>query len=391
MHFKEKAMNAAAEPAGFSNKDASIPFFVNSGDYRTHVVHKLNKSAIGDYRPEQASTLDSGTYQTIIEKSDDGIVIVQNERIIFNNPKFINISGYEAADLVNLKPGRLIHPDDRPQVCGFMESLTASPTQVSAPLVEFRLITKTGDVKWAQSSASYLKWRGESGIVIFLSDITERKEAEEALKASLRKKEVLLKEIHHRVKNNMQVVSSLLSLQADSVRNDEVLDALKESQSRVAAMALIHETLYQSDDFYELDLGRYTSCLMVCLENTYAASQRGIDIMVNINTAPIGMSKILPCGLILNELVCNALKHAFNDMRREQRGRIAIQADTGENGVLTLVVSDNGRGLSKNDEFVNASSLGLKLVRGLVENQLGGKIEITEDNGTRFTITFPVY
>lgn len=217
-----------------------------------------------------------------------------------------------------------------------------------------------------------------------ITDITERKEAEREIEKSLQEKEVLLKEIHHRVKNNLQVISSLLSLQSEYIKDKTDKELFRESQTRAKSMALIHERLYQSTDLRSINFYEYIKTLTFNLYNIYGCKPE--DIKVNLDLEPISMDidTAIPCGLIINELMSNAMKHAFPG---DSKGEINIKFHQIDHKLI-LTVEDNGIGLPPNMEFENISSLGLKLVNTLV-NQIDGEIEINSDSGTNITIRFP--
>lgn len=209
--------------------------------------------------------------------------------------------------------------------------------------------------------------------------------AEEAIKTSLREKEVLLKEIHHRVKNNMQTIIGLLDMQSRYCQDERYDVLLQESCQRVHSMALVHERLYQSEDLSQVDFGAYLRELGRELRRFYGANRVALKVVAE--EVSVGVDKAIPCGLIVNELVSNALKHAFPPGRA---GEISISlrpVDEGD-GELELVVSDDGVGLEEGLDFRNTGSMGLYLVVNLVERQLGGRIELDRTAGTEFRITF---
>jgi two-component sensor histidine kinase len=223
-------------------------------------------------------------------------------------------------------------------------------------------------------------------VQVSLRDITERKEAEEKIRASLKEKEVLLKEIHHRVKNNLQIVSSLLFLQANRTKHPEAVSVLMESRARVRSMALIHERLYVSPNLGSVDMGKYTRNLVSDLRHSYRAEDSSVRLTLNIEDIPLAITEAIPCGLIINELVSNALKHAFP---MGEEGEITIQLQRGSANQITLIVSDNGIGFPEQVDFRKSLSLGLTLVNSLVD-QLEGTIELDRREGAAFTITFKV-
>ena len=221
------------------------------------------------------------------------------------------------------------------------------------------------------------------GIVCVAQDISERKEAEEQIKASLREKEVLLREIHHRVKNNLQVISSLLHLQSKSVDGAEAQRLFAESQDRIRSMALIHERLYQSDDLARVDFAAYLDRLTEHLVRSYNARPNDIELDVQAEASAMSVDQAIPCGLIVNELVTNALKHAFPD---GEGGTIAVHFHRTDEDAH-LVVEDSGPNPPSEADLSESNSLGFKLVRGLVQ-QLNGTLEVSSPSGLRIDIRF---
>ena len=224
-----------------------------------------------------------------------------------------------------------------------------------------------------------------------LANALERKRVEEQLNASLKEKEVLLKEIHHRVKNNMQVISSLLNLQSGRIKSPDILDMFKESQDRIRSMSLIHERLYQSEDLARIDFSHYIQNLAKHLFQSYRIDPELVALQTDVRDVSLDINKAIPCGLIINELISNSLKYAFPqaksaDKKKAKKGEINVQLSS-ENGKVLLLVRDNGIGIPEDLNIETASSFGLQLVTTLV-NQLNGKIDIQRKPGTTFKITF---
>lgn len=212
----------------------------------------------------------------------------------------------------------------------------------------------------------------------------ERKRAEDQIKASLKEKEVLLKEIHHRVKNNLQIISSLLNLQSRYIDDQRVFELFRESQERIRSIALIHERLYRSRDLAEIDFAEYLQSLSANLFRSYGVKSNAVKLKVEVDGMRLSVDTAIPIGLIVNELVSNSLKHAFPSGRKgEIRIRLAANGDNSS----TLIVSDNGIGFPHDLDLRNARSLGLQLVNMLVQ-QLDGTIELDRTNGTTFKIVF---
>jgi two-component sensor histidine kinase len=224
----------------------------------------------------------------------------------------------------------------------------------------------------------------------FLFDIHAHKRAEEnALRASLKEKDLLLREIHHRVKNNLQVVSSLLRLQASTQVDPAVQRALQEAQERIQAIALIHQRLKHAPDFSKLDLPGYVRTLAERLVRSYASVPALIDLRVQVADVEIGPDAPVPLGLILNELVANALQHAFPP---GEGGSLDIEIGRDETGWITVRVADSGQGLPETVDLGSsapgAAGLGFQLVQALTD-QLGGVLELERRRGAAFLLRFP--
>jgi two-component sensor histidine kinase/DNA-binding NarL/FixJ family response regulator len=215
-------------------------------------------------------------------------------------------------------------------------------------------------------------------------EIGERRKVEEKLRASLAEKEVLLKEVHHRVKNNLQIISTLLDLQADTIHDDVLQKSLKDCQDRIKAMALIHEKLYESSDLARIDFWEYIEGLVGHLLSSYVDDPQRIVMKVDVGDIQMGIDRAIPYGLIINELVSNAIKHAFPNGRS---GEIAISLRADDGGGLILTVADNGVGLPPGLDFRNTETLGLQLVN-LLTKQLRGELSILNDGGAAFIIRF---
>ena len=222
-----------------------------------------------------------------------------------------------------------------------------------------------------------------SGMVYVVRDITERKHVQDQIVASLHEKELLLKEIHHRVKNNMQVISSLLSLESQKVDDVRVKELFRESMNRIRSMALVHEKLYRSDNIAAIDFDDYLRSVTAQLLRFY--HKEGINCTVDAKNILLGVDAAIPCGLIVNELVSNTFKHAFAG-RKE--GSVVVGLHRRDNGLLELTVHDNGVGFPRGVDFREMRSMGMTLVKALTE-QISGRIALEHTSGTRFVITFP--
>jgi two-component sensor histidine kinase len=225
---------------------------------------------------------------------------------------------------------------------------------------------------------------GSHRVAAYFRDISEDKRVESQLKSIIREKEVLLKEIHHRVKNNLQVISSLLSLQSAHAVDPKTVELFRESQNRVKSMALVHERLYRSENMIEVDFGEYVRTVVVQLARSYGKGH--ITCSVEADDVRLAVDAAIPCGLMVNELVSNALKYAFPD---RDAGEIHVSLRNLPDAHMELVVKDNGIGFPEEVNFRSHTTMGMMLVTSLTD-QLGGMVDLERDNGTRFTVKFPL-
>jgi PAS domain S-box-containing protein len=234
------------------------------------------------------------------------------------------------------------------------------------------------------------KWESlpsESGKVFLATvlDLTERKRTEKAMAASLHEKELLLQEIHHRVKNNLQVISSLLNIQKSFIKDEGFNNIIEESRDRIRSMALLHEKLYQSKDFNRIDFGNYINDLASELITAYSHLNKKIMLEIESDHSPVTIDLGISLGLILNELISNCIKHAFKE---KTEGTINIYFRENKNRCFSLRVKDNGNGFAKDFDFENTGTLGLEIVRSLAD-QIDGRLSIHSNGGAEFEIEFP--
>jgi PAS domain S-box-containing protein len=277
---------------------------------------------------------------------------------------------------------QLVHPDD---AVSLANSIALSAASLNTWRWEGRIVTPTGRVKWIQGIAKPDGAADDSiiwdGITI---DITERKQAQNQLRASLHEKDLLLKEIHHRVKNNLQVVGSLLWLQANTIQDPNIRQLFEESQNRLYSMALIHEQLYRSSNLSEIDFGDYLRDLVENLIESYSDHRDRLETIVQVESIAVNVETASACGLLVTELVSNALKYAFPEGRS---GQLAIHCHRDMDQQFWLTVQDNGVGLPSDLEQRKAKSLGLQLVDRLAQ-QLNATIHISTSPGTCFQFRF---
>ncbi len=254
-------------------------------------------------------------------------------------------------------------------------------------LGEVKHIKKGGEIFPAYISASVLKnERGESiGMMSISRDITQIKETEGQLKKSVHDKEILLKEIHHRVKNNMQVISSILKLQSAYVKDKKTIELLDECRNRIASMAFIHATLYMTKDFTNINFADYVNNIASNLQQSYVMSDKKILLKLDVPKVFLHIDDAIPCGLIINELLSNSFKYGF---AKRKKGTVGISVKVKKENII-LAIWDNGVGFPKKIDYKNTESLGLQLVISLTE-QLGGKIKLESraGEGSKFIIAF---
>lgn len=251
---------------------------------------------------------------------------------------------------------------------------------------EYRIIDRAGKEHFILSRGSPLyDERGEiiSWVGIHL-EITERRRYENRLEASLREKEVIIKEVHHRVKNNMQVISGFLQLQSNYISDPVAIEKLNESQRRVKTMSLVHEKLYQSKSLEFINTADYIKSLVSDLMDSYSINA-SVDVNVNVDNVSVNLDMAIPCGLIINELMTNSLKYAFRD---RPAGKISLDLHLGADHKFTLIIADDGAGLPSDYDARSTATLGMQLVNVLVR-QIGGEMKVTSGNGARFEIVFP--
>jgi PAS domain S-box-containing protein len=324
---------------------------------------------------------------SIIATLTDAVFLVNPEgRIATVNQATLELLGYKESHELTDQPVGMIFGQEGEAASWDQTRLGRLLTIGSFSDVETTFVTKDARKVPVSLSASIVQDEDgtERGVVYVGRDLTERVQAEERIRASLEEKEVLLKEIHHRVKNNLQVISSLLYLQSKDVAEAQTLQMFEESRGRVRAMALVHERLYRSEDLARVDFEEYIRHLAAYLFESYRVDEGVIRLRVDVQAVYLDLDTAIPCGLILNELISNSLKHAFP---KGQEGEIYIGFSSDGNGRYTLVAIDCGVGFPRHLDFRHTKSLGLQLVNTLV-HQLGGTIELDNSGGTAFKIAF---
>jgi PAS domain S-box-containing protein len=335
-------------------------------------------------RAEEALRESEEKFRVLAQTSPTAIILIQGGRIMYANPAASQISGYELEQLLGMRYWEVVHDEFREQLR--MRGLARQRGEQVPGRYETKIVTRAGEECWVVVSGARMEYGGNPAIIVTLQDITETRRAGERIRDALAEKEILLREIHHRVKNNLQIISTLLDLQSESLRGEGALRAFRESQDRIRAMALVHEKLYRTENLSSIDFSGYIESLTTQLYDGYAIDPERIFLSIDAGRVCLGIDQAIPCGLIINELVSNSLKYAFPGNRK---GEIVIRFRGEENGMVCLTVADNGVGLPDTLDVVTASeTLGLQLVRMLVK-QLRGEVVLDASQGASFNIRFP--
>ena len=364
-------------------------------------------------------------FTSIANIAKDAIIILDDQgRIVYWNPMASRIFGYKKSEILGKDAHLTLAPSQYHQAYqqGYPQFSAEGKGKVIGKTLELEAIRKNGEVFPIELTVSLLHVGERHFALGIVRDITRRKRAEEELekyrqkleqlveertqelketnkrlrveikirqqierelKQSLKEKEVLLQEIHHRVKNNFQLVCSLLNLQAYHTSSEEARRALQEGQARIRSMALIHEMLYQSFYQGEINFAQYIKNLVSHLQQMESAAHKRIQMKIKVEDIYLDIRKAIPCGLIVNEIITNAFKHAFPE---RGQGEINIEMRAEDHQVY-LQISDNGVGLAPELDVSQRKTLGLRLIHDLI-HQLGGEVKIEREQGTTFFITF---
>jgi PAS domain S-box-containing protein len=318
-------------------------------------------------------------WRTVVENVPDFIVLIdRNYHILFINHLR---PGYVREEVIGSNVLDYLGDDYRSRYQQCLEQVFEKGESTTLELIGRG---KPGEWSWYIARMAPIRKAGEIVYAVLVAtDISERKKTEEQTLASLHEKEALLKEIHHRVKNNLQIVSSLLNLQAAELNDPKLTRAFSETRNRVRSMALLHETLYQSENLARIDLPCYLASLCQQLFRSYGVNSERIALQLDVREKHLDLDRAIPCGLIINELVSNALKYAFPGQRR---GTIRVEVSR-DDSTFHVVVGDDGVGLPTALDWRKASTLGLRLVRDLTQ-QLSGDVQLEPAAGAVFRMRF---
>ena len=316
-------------------------------------------------------------YRKLFELESDALALTDSETgdMLDVNISFIELYGHTKEEILSKKNTDFSAEPDQTK-----KNIQSRKKYI--PLIHHK--KKNGKVFPVEITANYFEHKGRNVLISSVRDITDRKLIEQQLEASLKEKELLLSEIHHRVKNNFEIISSLLDLSSMHTENQEVRNLLLNSRNRVYSMAMIHSQLYQSDQFGRVDMRKHISELAEHLLFVYG-SKKKVNLELETSEVYLSVNQAIPCALLINELITNSLKHAFRD---SVQGKIQISIHDSNDNTVLLRVKDDGDSISEGMDLKDADGLGLKMVKHLVAGQLKGEIRFNHDDGTDICITF---
>jgi PAS domain S-box-containing protein len=321
---------------------------------------------------------------TILRDSNDAVTVQDlGGKILVWNKGAERMYGYSEAEALDMSICRIVPDEKRQEALELIEQVKAGK-----PIESVETKRLTGDGRILDVWLTVTKLLDEDGNIVALAtterDITKQKEMSEELIENIHKKEVLMREIHHRVKNNLAVIQSLLSLSLKNIRDPEAREYINISANRVKSMSMIHDRLYRTQDCSSVKIAEYMHSLVNMLMDFYKTDSNRIKFDCKIPDISLDVDIMIPCGLIVNELITNAIKYAFPD---EKRGTIHIELQKGSEDEYTLLVGDDGIGLPEDLNIYQTESLGMQIVTSLVK-QMQGSLEVAVNNGTEFKIRF---
>lgn len=344
---------------------------------------ELKKEISEHMRTEEELRLHAQASENMLESVN--IVRADNGVFIYTNPAFDKMFGYERNEMLGRHVSLVNAPTDK------------SPEDTAKEIIsvlnytglwegEVRNIKKDGTMFLTHAKVSAFNHSAHGSLWISVQeDITDRRQAEDQVKASLREKEILLRELYHRTKNNMQVIRSMLSLQSSYIKDENVLKIFQETENRIQSMALVHHKLYQTKDLSNISLKEYISELGDILLESYSVQSDKVLIVSDMDDVSVLIDTAVPCGLIVNELISNSLKHAFPE---DMKGEIRIRLCRTDQGEILIRISDNGVGVPEGFDFRETKTLGLETIFGIGEIQLEGEVIFDTSNGVACQIRF---
>ena len=396
----------------YKGKNLDIPFIIVSGAIGEDIAVEAMKAGAHDYimkgnfsrlipviqrelrearirqerrRAEQALQESEATYRTLFENSGTAFVFIdQDDTISLVNKEMEKLTGCPRTESEGRKKWMefIARTDDLERLQQYSRLLRSDPGVVLEPF-EFQITNRSGPAKDVVAKIGMIP--GTTKSLVSVLDITARKRAEDALRVSLKEKDLLLQELNHRVNNNLQLIANLLRMQRKHVVDKDALAVFDESQNRIRSIALVHEQLYLTKSFYRINLKDYISELSQHIYQSFVAEDNAVKLSIDVEDVILDIERVITCGLIINEMLSNSLKYAFPD---RLDGRISISVRYTGEGLIELLYSDNGIGIPDSIDIRQARTLGMQLIVNLAEKQLDGSLSLDRKNGTAFKIVF---
>jgi len=377
-HLRAEMINYKKDGTNYWAELDMSPFPTEDENYEYWVG--INRDITDRKRAEQQLEESEQRYRAFAELSFDAIFEIDlNGTIINCNKKASQLFGYSRAELIGMDT-RELTPD---QFRDMQPDIISDTVTTGDEALERTYLKKDGTLLPTEIHTQMYRLGDKKRLIAYVRDNSAHKTYENTIHRSLKEKETLLAEVHHRVKNNLAIISGLLEMQAFNTDEDQLLDKLRESQSRIQSIAMVHEKLYQSESFSEIDIDRYIDDLLSMIINSMINTDNSIKVTRDMDSVAMNIAQAIPCGLLLNELITNCYKHAFGD---REEGAIHISLKQKDHHIR-LRVSDNGRGLPDDFNIDQVTSLGMTLINTLV-TQLNGELEIHNEGGTAFIIRF---
>lgn len=358
---------------------APLPSVKGDYEYWVGINRNVTKRKEADQKLEESEK----RYRAMAELSFDAIFEIKLDGTIANcNQRACDLFGYNRGELIGMSTRKLVPQEYKDLVPDLLTDINTTGNDAW----ERTYCKKDGTRFPTEIHTDIYKLGDNKRLIAYVRDNTDRKEYENKIRKSLKEKETLLAEVHHRVKNNLAVISGMLEMQVMNTDDQQLLEKLQESQSRIQSIAVVHEKLYSSESFSEIKINQYVNDLLGMIVSSLIDYEKDIRVHKNVDTVTLTVSQAIPCGLLLNELITNCYKHAFEGRKT---GVIKISVTQTADDYIVLQVKDDGIGLPEDFEIKKQSSLGMTLINTLVK-QLEGTLKVTVEKGSCFTIKFPI-
>ena len=334
-------------------------------------------------RAERAVKESEEKYRATFEHSGTAMVVLEEDTTISGaNHQAEVLVGYSKEEVVGKRKWTEFVVEEDLEMMKWYHRERREGEGKAPEEYEFRLVDREGNIREIFMTIGLIP--GTKRSIASLMDITERRQMQEKVKASLKEKDALLQEVHHRVKNNLQVISSILDMSSLRVHEQQAIDLFADARAKIHTMALIHAQLYRSERFDQIAMASHVHELVGYLLEVYARGKR-LTPVVEVSDVYLSMNQAVPCAIVLNELVSNAFKHAFKE---GEEGTVKVHMHESAEGTVFIAVKDDGIGIADEVDIDKTDSLGLKLVRHLVQKQLKGQVRVERNKGTEFTVEF---